>query len=74
VTPSNHDAFISKLSRRTAGLLPVPAISKRRKKTLPPGETPRRSRCLAGVVPELQPADWARRSKKVMRSLEIIIE
>ena len=32
VTPSNHDAFISKLSRRTAGLLPVPAISKRRKK------------------------------------------
>jgi len=32
VTPSNHDAFISKLSGRTAGLLPVPAISKRRKK------------------------------------------
>ncbi|CAD6257400.1 unnamed protein product [Miscanthus lutarioriparius] len=74
-TPLNHDTFISNLSRRTAGLLPVPTISKRRAKALPPGETPRRSRRLAGAVAEFQPVDWARRSKmKVMRSLEIISE
>jgi hypothetical protein len=59
VTPSNHEAFINKLSRRTAGLLSVPTISKHHTKTLPPSETPRRSRRLAGAVPELQPADWA---------------
>jgi hypothetical protein len=75
VTPSNHDAFISKLSRQTAGLLPVPAINKRRTKTLPPGEIPRRSRRLAGAGPELWMTDMVGRSKKkVMRSLEIIIE
>uniref|UniRef100_A0A0A9H0N5 Uncharacterized protein n=1 Tax=Arundo donax TaxID=35708 RepID=A0A0A9H0N5_ARUDO len=77
VTPrtSARDAFIAKLVRHTANLLPVPTINKRRVKTMPPRQTPRRSRRLTGAQVEFKPDDLERRSKKqAMRSLQIIEE
>lgn len=72
---SARNAFIAKLARHTAGHLPVPTINKRCTKAMPLGQTPRRSRRLAGAQVEFKPDDLDRRSKKkVMRSLEIIGE
>jgi hypothetical protein len=67
--------FINKLAQRAGGVLPVPAINKRRHKTLPPGDTPRRSRRIAGVETEFGLNDLERRTKKrAMRTLELIEE
>lgn len=75
-TPSEaRVAFINKLARRAGGLLPVPAVTKRRCKTLPHDETPRRSRRLAGAPVEFRLSDLETRAmKKVMRTLHIIGE
>lgn len=57
------------------GLLPVPAIQKRRRKSQLAGETPRRSCRLAGAAVEFQLGDLEIRArKKVMRALDIISE
>lgn len=74
-TAASRAAFINKLAWRAGGLLPVPAINKRRGKTLPPGDTPRRSRRLAGAKTEFGLNDLERRTKKkAMRTLELIEE
>ena len=68
-------AFLDKLTRRAEGLLPVPAIHKRRRKSQLTSETPRRSRRLAGSAVEFQLGDLETRArKKVMRALDIIGE
>ena len=68
-------AFLDKLTRRAEGLLPVPAIHKRRRKSQLTSETPRRSRRLAGSAVEFQLGDLETRTrKKVMRALDIIGE
>jgi len=75
VPAASRAAFINKLARRAGGLLPVPAINKRRGKTVPIGDTPRRSRRLAGAKSEFGLNDLERRSKKkAMRTLELIEE
>ena len=68
-------AFINKVARHASGLLPAPAINKRRGKTLPSGATPRRSRRLAGAKTEFGLHDLERRTKKkAMGTLELIEE
>jgi hypothetical protein len=48
--PSPASVFILKLSQTPNGLLPIPHISKRRKRNMPPpSEAPRRSQRLAGM-------------------------
>jgi len=64
-------AFFNSLARRTDALLPMPIINKRRYKS---GATPRRSRRLAGADVEFPLNDLNRRTKKAMRSLDIISE
>ena len=67
--------FIKKLSKSPGGLLPIPHISKRRKKRMePPSMGPRRSRRIAGfpVAPaEVCPPHL---KKRVMRALDLNIE
>jgi hypothetical protein len=73
--PDARAAFIDKLARRAGGLLPVPTINKRRGKTLPLGDTPRRSRRLAGAKTEFGLNDLEKRTKKrTMRTLELMEE
>lgn len=52
------------------------AINKHRDKTLPPGDTPRRSRRLAGAKTEfgLNDLEERRTKKRALRTLEIIEE
>jgi hypothetical protein len=74
-TPAARAAFLDKLTRRVDGLLPAPAIQKRRRKTHLAGETPLRSRCLASAAVEFQLGELeVRARKKVMRALDIIGE
>lgn len=75
VPAASRVAFINMLARSAGCLLPVPAINKRRCKTVPPGDTPRRSRRLAGAKTEFGLNDLDRRTKKkAMRTLELIEE
>jgi hypothetical protein len=68
--PDARAAFIDKLARRA-----VPTINKRRGKTLPLGDTPRRSRRLAGAKTEFGLNDLEKRTKKrTMRTLELMEE
>lgn len=53
-TYSRHAAFINKIARHTAALLPSVVGQKCRSKAPPPGQTPRRSRRIAGVQAEFQ--------------------
>jgi hypothetical protein len=73
--PMTREAFISNLARHTMSLLPTPGNSIQRKKAVQPGQTPRRSRRLAGIQAEFKMDELDRRSKKkAMRTLRIIGE
>lgn len=68
----NREEFMTRLTRHTTSLL-LATKQKRRTKTVPQGQTPRRSRRIAGAPAEFQPGEMERRSKKrVMRSLVIV--
>jgi hypothetical protein len=71
----SREAFISRIAQQTVSILAAPATVKRCTKTLSAGQTPRRSRCLAGVKAEFNMSELERRSKKkAMRALGIITE
>lgn len=64
--------FISKLSKTPGGMLPFPAINKRRKKTRPsPGVVVRRSRRAAKLPPLGAEECLPHLKKKVMRALDM---
>jgi hypothetical protein len=68
-------AFILKLSKTPNGLLPIPYISKRRKKLVPPpSEGPRRSRWIAGMDVEKPEVCPTHLKKRVMRALDLNVE
>jgi len=71
--PQSPDTvFITKLTKTPGGLLPIPNISKRRKKTLPPSsEAPRRSRRLPGLGVKSPEVCSAHLKKQVMRALDL---
>lgn len=51
-TPTTSQNFIKKITKPASTIVPVSAIQKRRKKTLPSSFVPRRSRCVAKLPPE----------------------
>ncbi|KAL6871430.1 hypothetical protein ACP4OV_014259 [Aristida adscensionis] len=67
-------AFLNKITRGTAALLPVPAVHKSRCKAPQYGNTLRHSRRLAGAAAEFLPKELARKTKKTMCTLKIIGE
>jgi len=71
VSPASK--FITKLSMLPGRILPIPCISKRRRKRIPPpSDAPRRSRRLAGLgVPEACPDHL---KKQVVRALDFDVE
>jgi hypothetical protein len=71
---SGIDAFICKISRKTAGLLPAPKPSLKTASSQVIN-APRRSRRVAGISVEFEMYDCrSRTSRKAMRVLQIITE
>ena len=66
-------AFILKMAKTPNGLLPIPHISKRRKKP-PPSEAPRRSRQIAGLGVDQPKACPTHLMKRVMRALDLDVD
>jgi len=66
-------AFILKMAKTPNGLLPIPHISKRRKKP-PPSEAPRRSRRIAGLGVDQPKACPTHLMKRVMRALDLDVD
>ena len=67
--------FIRRLSKTSGGILPIPHVNKRRKKTtLPPSEAPRRSRRLAGLGADMNEVCPVHLKKRVMRALDMDVE
>lgn len=68
-------AFIQKIAKSPNGLLPIPHISKRRKKKIPPpSEAPRRSRRIAGLGAEKPMACPTHLLKRLMRALDLEVD
>ena len=64
--------FIRRLSKTPGGILPIPHVNKRRKKTtLSPSEAPRRSRRLAGLGADVNVVCPVHLKKRVMRALDL---
>jgi len=68
-------AFLLKLTKSPSGLLPIPRISKRRKKLAPPpSDAPRRNRRIAGLDAEKPEVCPIHLKKRVMRALDLDVE
>lgn len=65
-------SFISNITKKTVAVAVAPPIHKRRRKTVPAGFTPRRSKRIAGVGVETPPQPLNPQKKTVMRSLGLV--
>lgn len=63
--------FIGRITKKMEAVAAAPLVHKRRKKTLPQGLTPRRSRRIAGVGVEATPPLASHQRRTVMRALGI---
>jgi hypothetical protein len=62
---SDREDFINKITAYTAAILPI-KIQHHKAKSLQQGQTPRRSRHIAGAAAEFKTGDLERSKKKVM--------